>query len=400
MNRSRWIAAVLLAAGAGACARALPPPGGEQDTEPPRILSTTPENLAVVPAFRGPVVFRFDETISERGFNNNLVIVSPEQGTPTVNRDGKELRVRVEYGWQPNRVYRVVVLPGLQDRRANQRRVPTELVFSTGDSILPTAIAGLVTDRITRQPVPNARVVAIAPDSVLHVTVTDTAGFFALRYVPVASYTIQAYEDRNRNRRMDPSEPQATASVALTSPQDTQIVTLEVLARDTLPARLASATGRDSTHAILTFDDYLDPEQPLGPARASVFQLPDSTAVTGHRLLYPHQFEAFRAAQAAAADTTRAQPPVIQPDTAPLPTRELVLVFERPLPPETRFRVNVSGVTNIAGVTGGGGTAVFTTPPRPQRDTTGVRPDTAGVRRDTARVRRDTAAARRSTGRR
>jgi len=383
MTRKQAVLAALLAAGAGACARALPPPGGEPDTDPPRILSTTPENLAVVPAFRGPIVFRFDETISERGFSNNLVVVSPEQGTPTVNRDGSELRVRLEGGWQPNRVYRVVVLSGLQDRRGNQRRVPTELVFSTGDSILPTAIAGLVTDRITRKPVPNARVHAISPDSIVHVAITDTSGFFALRFIPMATYTIQAFEDRNRNRRMDPVEPQATASVTLTSAQDTQVVTLELLARDTLPARLASAVGRDSVHAVLTFDDYLDPEQPLGDARASVYQLPDSTPVTGHRLLYPHQYEAYRAAQAAAADTTRRTPPVAQPDTTPLPTRELILLFERPLPPETRFRVNVTNITNISGAPGGGGSAVFTTPaPMPAPDT--IRRDTAALPGPTA----------------
>jgi len=395
MSWTRNVCALMLAIGAAACARALPPPGGERDTEPPRVLSASPENLAVVPPFRGPVVFQFDETLSERGFNNNLVIVSPEQGTPTVNRDGSELRVRVEGGWQPNRVYRIVVLPGLQDRHNNQRRVPTELVFSTGLPILPTAIAGLVTDRITRRPVPNARVVAIAPDSTLHVTATDTAGFFALRYLPVAQYLVHAYEDRNRNRRMEASEPHFSRNVTLTSPQDTQVAMFELLPTDTLPARLVSAEARDSVQVRLTFDDYLDPSRSLEGVSARVFRLPDSTVVTGFRLMHPHAFEALRAAQAA-RDTARrvGPPPVPQPDSAPpLPTRELVMLFERPLPPETRFRVFISSLTNISGVEGGGGTAAFVTPAR--RDTADVRRDTATVRRDRPGIRSDTSAAQR-----
>src|ERR671923_2527575 len=100
---------------ATACARPYPPPGGEQDTSPPGLASVTPEALAVLPQYQGPVVFRFNERLSERGFSESLVVVSPLDGALRVDRGRRELRVRIDGGWRPNRVYRVIVEPGLRD---------------------------------------------------------------------------------------------------------------------------------------------------------------------------------------------------------------------------------------------------------------------------------------------
>ena len=55
-------------------------------------------------------------------------------------------------------------------------------------------------------------------------------------------------------------------------------------------------------------------------------------------------------------------------------TIPVVLLTDAPLLPRTRYRVEVSGVTNIHGLPGGGGAVFFTTrappEPPPRRDTT------------------------------
>src|SRR5687768_15875503 len=219
-----------------ACARPMAPPGGERDQEAPRVLSTMPEHRAVVTGFDDEVEFRFDETLGEKGATQDAVIVSPETGRATLERDGSDLKVRIEGGWKPDQVYRVVIRPGIQDRFGNARREPAEVVFSTGPELIPTAIAGVVTDRLTERPLADTRVIALSiRDSVRHVTVTDTSGFFGLRFLPLGRYEITAFEDRNRNGLPDRTERRGDRAVLVTTVRDTVTVELAVLAPDTTP---------------------------------------------------------------------------------------------------------------------------------------------------------------------
>lgn len=397
-----------------ACARPYPPTGGEDDREPPRVLSTTPVHESVVPGFNQKVIFEFDETLSERGMQD-VVLVSPETGTPRAKRSGNKLEVSVEGGWKPNTIYRVVVAPTVQDRRGNVRREPAEIVFSTGPELIPTAVAGAITDRITGKPTAGARVVAVsARDSSVHATVTDTAGFFGLRFLPLGRYTLQAYEDANRNRKFDFNERFVERSIVVPTVRDTQVVELAVMARDTTPARLLRAEARDSMEVRLSFDDHLDVDGGTANMTVGLYLLPDSTLVgTGGRLFHPRVHERMRAAadsarRAAAAadtsaraqsDTTRRPPitapaaplpslPAAAPDTVTRPSQELVFVPNLPLAPRTRYRIFVSNVRNLAGLPNGGGSAAFTTRARPtatdslnNRRTPPVRRDTIGAAR-------------------
>jgi hypothetical protein len=107
------------------CAKPFSPPGGTQDRTPPRLLSTTPEALAVVPQFNGKIVFQFDETLSERGVNDAVVSVSPQpRGKVHVARKGDRIEISAAGGWERNQVYRVIVRPGVSDRFSNARKEP------------------------------------------------------------------------------------------------------------------------------------------------------------------------------------------------------------------------------------------------------------------------------------
>ena len=183
----RWLVAAAVVAIIAGCARVMAPPGGPRDTEAPRIVETDPPQNAMATQHTGtrrPVRIIFHETISERS-PRELVQVSPETGEVDVDRDGRELKVTIAGGWQPNRVYRVTVLPGIVDRMGNARPAAYDLVFSTGAPITPNVVGGVATDRITARPAANARVEAISrQDSTVHTTVTDSVGFFAMRSLP------------------------------------------------------------------------------------------------------------------------------------------------------------------------------------------------------------------------
>lgn len=393
------------------CARAFPPPGGEADRTPPQVIATTPEPLSVVDAFDGPVVFRFDERLSERNIEGS-VIVSPATGEVEVSKDGRELRVAVEGGWRAGVVYRVLLAPGLRDLFNNERRTPVDLVFSTGPEIVNTAFGGLVSDRITGRPEPQAIVEATRrSDSLVYVAAVDSLGFFAYRNLPLGTYDLVAYGDRNRNRTRDGSESLSPPQVVtLNTERDTVDLDIALLPNDTTPARLLRAEGRDSLQVRLFTDDHLEPEASLDRIEVGMIALPDSEAVEGpFRLVRADSFAELTRAladslrmdslrAAAAAGDTLAQKALDAPAPPPLPSRtqigalpsigpapfqEIVLVPPEPLAPG-RYEVTIGNLLNLSRRPGGGGRAEFEIrPPPPPRDTTTFRPDTSSVRRDT-----------------
>ncbi|HET9985318.1 MAG TPA: Ig-like domain-containing protein [Longimicrobiales bacterium] len=364
LDRTRLLVAMLAAA---ACARPLPPPGGKQDRMAPQLVSTQPEQLAVVKGWTKPVTFKFDERISEKGITDQLAIVSPDTLAVEVHRSGAEIQVRPKDGWQPDRIYQVVLQPAFSDLFGNQRKEPAMVVFSTGPAIPSTVIAGLVRDRISSRPVSGARVEARQGGTtpLTYVTVTDSGGFYALRHVPAGAYTVTIFQDQNRNGKPDGREAWGEVNATLKSAGDTAVLNeLSILPRDTTPARLTRAEVRDSMQIRLTIDDYLDPHRPL-EAQAVLWKLPDSTQIPIVRLYYPKDFEATRPRPAATrSDSSRVAAAPSEPaeDTARVPTQELVLVPATPLPPKSRIRVELRNLTNINGLPGGGGSVATETP--------------------------------------
>jgi len=264
-NRISLAGALLLAA---ACAHVEPPPGGPEDREPPALLTTRPEDGAVVPRYDGPVLFVFDERISERGLEET-VMVSPRTSPVEVRHGRNEIRVSLRQGWQPGMIYHVLVRPEVRDLFGNVAGEGARLVFSTGPVIPDTRVSGRVTDRITGRAEQEVRVEAIrSADSLVYAVPTDSAGRYELGNVPEGEYRIRAYRDLNRNRALDPFEPRDTADVTFRSgaPLD---VALRVLMPDTTPPIAGLATVFDGG-IVVEFDDFLDPDQEISPEQVDI----------------------------------------------------------------------------------------------------------------------------------
>lgn len=401
--------AVSIATGS-ACARALAPPGGEQDEVPPSAISITPEPMSSIEATDRPVVIIFDERISERNYRD-AVYVSPATGSVDISKGRRELEVRIAGGWQPGRVYRIVVLPVLQDLFNNPLRRPIEFAFSTGAPFYDAAVAGLVYERVTGQRLPDVRVEARpAAGGAYHLALSDTGGVFRMPLLPPGSYLLRGYVDQNRDRRRDPFEPADSMTIEVGA-TDTLLHALALMRPDSSAANLTRVEVVDSITLRLQIDDYMDVRDPQSLATVSVRSLPDSATVPLAGVFYPHVLAAERARQdsiardsLAAGDTTTADsvaPPVAPrpprdtmraapPDTAaadtlppdplavrvreaalgpvlgePLPARELMVVLDQPLVPEAEYLVELGGILNLAGIGGGGGGATIRVPAAP-----------------------------------
>ena len=431
----------LLAALMAGCAREATPPGGPPDRLPPIVILSEPDTFSTVEPFRSPVTLRFSERISERpsaGTLDQSVVVSPASGEVRVSHGREGLTVRVPGGFEAGHVYRVTVLPVIQDMFGNSLQEPFELFFSTGPEFAPNVVAGSVIDRLTGEPLRDARVdAAVAGSDVVHTAVTDSTGIFALRYLPAGDFVLSAYLDRNRNAQADFTEPQGTRPALLDGDgeaADTAIV-LEValLARDTTSARLARVIVEDSISLSVSLDDYLDPELPLDDVRVVV----TSDSVEAPRplaVLHQHEAEAYRSAladslareqavrdsvaqaradsaaqaEAAPGDTTAADDPELTPvpaeaaaaaDPPPAPAepgagaagevdagrptaqQTFIVILDGVLVPEIPYEVEVSNITNINGVGGGGGTVEFNrpAPPPPPEDTVQAEADSVAT---------------------
>jgi hypothetical protein len=294
------------------------------------VVSVRPEALSTTAALDESIRIEFSETISERptsGLMADAVIVSPETPDARVRHRGAAIEVELPGGLRAGVVYRVTVLPVLRDLFGNTMREPFEFVFSSGGELNPSAVVGLVVDRVTGRPTRDVIVHAVdsaAADGppVAHAARTDTGGVYVLRYLPAGSYSLVGFLDRNRNRMPDSTEVQGGDTLRITA-TDTAFVNFALLEPDSTTAALARAEVPEPGLVRLTFDDYLDPEASLAVVGAVLERVDGQGAAPSvEQLIHEHRFLAIRQeARQSGVDTTAAAPAdtTPAPPTVPLP---------------------------------------------------------------------------------
>ncbi len=365
------LAALVAGTALGACARPEAPPGGPEDRFPPYVVATVPDTFAVVEEGVRKFEFKFSERISERTASGTVaeaVVVSPPLGNVRVKHARDGLSVETQRGLAPGRVYRVTVLPVVNDMFGNSLRDAFDLVVSTGGEFVPNVVAGVVEDRVTGAAVSGVRVEAAFAqdgDTVAHWNYTDREGFYSLRYVPSGPFDLRAWQDRDRDGEAGPSEPAARGAPGLLSASpDTAYGVLSLIEPDTTPAQLVSASVEDSATLLFEFDDYLDPASPGQMIEGVLFPEGDDRILV-FRLFHEHEHETWLAEQSdsveAAADAGRpdaeggqgAGSGPTQPaglSGALLPTQTLTGVLDEGLERGRAYEAVLTGVFNLVGL--------------------------------------------------
>ena len=273
VTRASGCRVVLVSLAAG-CANIEAPPGTGPDFEPPSVVERYPAPGAIVPDLDDDAWVRFDEPVqSPRNLERGLDL-SPAwdwKFNPRISG----FSVRPREGWRTGVVYRIRVPAGVTDLIRNRTRQVIEWTFSTGPAISETRIDGIVYDRVTVAGVPDARLLFLAADSIPYSVVSDTGGVYGMRSLPPDEYTVFAFMDQNRNRRLDPaSEPWDSASVSLPEPNSRFAIDLWMVPPDSTPPRLLSVVAFDTLTLALEFDEPLDPEASLEEAVVTVLGPP------------------------------------------------------------------------------------------------------------------------------
>ena len=390
------------------------PPGGPTDTAPPALLKVSPDSGSLGASPRA-VTFRFDEVVSERPRGaaslEQLVLISPSDGAPTVAWGRTEIVVRPRRGWRANTAYSVTILPGLTDLRGNAAKQAFRTVFSTGQSIPTGTVRGAVFDWMGGKSAPGARVEAtIGGDTAFRYSAAaDSTGRFVLGSLPAARFTIRGWIDQNNNGVRDTREAWDTVSVAVT---DSVRQDLYAFPHDTLGARLAEVTITDSVTIRVRFDHGL--RGPLGDGQLFLIRARDSaevriasvlpagradsvaikaraaredsvaradtsakgklalakadslTQAQGRDSIARAQTESVRAAR----DTVRRIPPPTL--DRPVPATEFVVVTVEPMPYDVPLRLSARGVQALVGPARSSERSIQRRKP-PPKDTTAVR---------------------------
>ena len=357
----RWLAAGAALALVVACAHVEAPPGGDADTEAPRLEATRPDTFARLRSHVGPVVFVFDEGLSEKGIDT-VVTVSPRTSAVAVDKHGREVRVELRRGWEANRIYQVTLHAGIADLFGNVTKEPVKVVFSTGPEIVHTQVTGTVIERTTLRPATGAVVEAVhRPDSVTYVTRPDSAGGWRLEYLPPGDYLVRAYNDTNKDQKLQPYEARDTVTIRVSARDTVRARRLALLAPDTTAPKAGTATGEGDVVEV-KFDDFLDPAQALSASQVTITGPAGAVRVAEVRVgPFPEaRGDSARADSGAAAGRGAARADTgaaARRDTTPrepVPSQSLFVRTAAPLAAETQYTVAVTGVRNLVGLVGGG----------------------------------------------
>lgn len=312
--------------------------------------------------------------------------------------------METQQGLLSNRVYRITMLPVINDMFGNSLRDPFDLVVSTGADFVPNVLAGVVENRVDGTAAQGARVEAVfaqEDDTTAHWTYADAEGFYTLRFVSGGAFEIRAWQDRNRDGEAGPGEPVTSqlGGLAQDAP-DTAYGALSLIEPDTTAAQIVSATVSDSVTIRFDFDDYLDPHAPSEMIEGVLFPGGDEPLIV-FRLRHDHELDAWRAEQAdsaagdaAAGDAAGRDVPAPATGLAGLvlPAQSLTGTLDEPLEPNRAYEAVLSGVANLAGLEARGAKIVVAWEVAPS-DSAGAgaaAPDTAQTPPDTAQAPPDT----------
>jgi hypothetical protein len=390
------------------CANVEAPPGSGPDFDPPAVLERFPAPGAVIQDLDDDAWIRFDEPIQaprnlERGLD-----LSPAWDWK-FNPNTRGFSVRPREGWRPGVVYHVRVPRGVADLLRNTTRTSIEWTFSTGPGISETRIDGTIYDRIQGAGVRDARILFLPPDSTPYSVVSDTGGVFRMQSLPPGEYLVLGFLDQKISRfvlDLWMTPPDSTPPVLVeASGFDTVTVVLEFdeplepeapldsVRVTVLPARggpalpvLGMRIGQPGTPAAMPGDRTgpagpppdsltdaeldLRPDSLVGPEGVEVADTLRGAAdsVSAARDLVP-EADPLVADEQQARQPDEPGPPGRQSGLGSAEARErpfpfLIVTLEQALTEDT-FRVSVSGVSNLRGLTGGGDTTFVYVAPLP-----------------------------------
>lgn len=220
----KLVVASLLMAGIfslNSCARKGSPSGGPKDIDPPVMVASFPDTMAVnVDPNVKEIRIDFNEYIQLKEYNKNVVISPPFEKAPVVtplSMAAKELKIKLQEPLQPNTTYNINFGDAIQDYNEGNKLSNFSYVFSTGSYIDSLNVKGRISPGFDFE-LPKKTLIGLYKiteeynDSVIlkskpyYISRADENGNFDLKYLSQGKYKIIAFEDVIENTKFDPAK--------------------------------------------------------------------------------------------------------------------------------------------------------------------------------------------------
>lgn len=196
-----------------ACASIVPPTGGPIDEIPPKVERVNPPNNTLNFNEKG-IDFTFDEYVVLNDITNQFIISPPLNEKPDIRIKGKKVQVVFNEELKANTTYTLNFGNGLKDNNEGNILSGLTYTFSTGAYIDSLSLSGSVIDGFTQLPLVDVAIglYKIEDDSTIfkvkpwYLTRPDSSGNFKFTNLSPAEYELVAFEDANRNLKIDANE--------------------------------------------------------------------------------------------------------------------------------------------------------------------------------------------------
>lgn len=193
------------------CANRGTPQGGEEDVDPPVIVSTSPENYST--NFNAKEIrIEFNEYIKIKNLQKQLIISPPMKHQPEITPLGsasKTIRIKIYDTLPPNTTYAFNFGNSIEDNNEGNPYTYYRYVFSTGDYIDSLTVSGNITDAFKREPETFVSVMLYEVDSTFtdsiiyketpkYITNTlDSLTTYTIENAKAGKYLLVALKDKN-----------------------------------------------------------------------------------------------------------------------------------------------------------------------------------------------------------
>ncbi len=193
-----------------ACAKIVAPTGGPKDEEPPKIVSSSPQNYST--NFSDDQInITFNEFIQLKDLTQNLIVSPPLEEKPDVTVKGKTLNIQFPSELKDSTTYNIYFGNSVQDYNEGNPIENFQYVLSTGDYIDSLSIEGKVLNAFNLLPEEDVHVMLYSDfaDSVPmknipeYISKTDKEGFFRINNIRNEEFKLFSLRDENRNYLYD-----------------------------------------------------------------------------------------------------------------------------------------------------------------------------------------------------
>ncbi len=188
------------------------PPGGPVDRTPPEVLSVSPKSGSVDVPLDSRVVVKFSEGIDPATVEDALFISPEPEEPPKIKVKNDEVEIIPRENFKADRTYIITLGTATKDAHNVNLAQSVTIAFSTGATIDSGSVAGVVyKDGKTAAGIsialfgrdPGSATIpidSIVPD---YQTQSGEGGVYRLDFLPPDSFFLVAYDDKNKNRRVD-----------------------------------------------------------------------------------------------------------------------------------------------------------------------------------------------------